>query len=221
MEKNMVLELIDVFKDPYNGITNYLDAAKYVIQNCSDNGMNFHVEDALKTQRKQQNWKLSEKNIISKALHTYQQRYAQSDKAQVDADIKSMGITMSLGQIVYHGGVLAVDQTQNSVTLSAPLSTTFNPTVARNEALYKGKAYLSNALHINVIKLQNTNLRAFPFKSKSRMGHEAEVLFEAGIKLKKTNDNLINPCYLVCYYGEKAKECKKNVEAHIIEWEMV
>ena len=57
----MVLELVDVFSTPYKeDITDYLKAASYAIHNCSDNGFNNFIEQQLKQQRKQPNWKTAD-----------------------------------------------------------------------------------------------------------------------------------------------------------------
>lgn len=216
-EKPMVLELINVFANPYKAITNHLDAAKYAIQNPIDRGLDIHIEALLEQQRKQANWVLADKIKISKALHTYQHKYAKSDKTQVDAEIKLLRLTLTSGQIVYHGGVLNVDQSQKIVVLKHPLSTTFNPKVAVSEAIHKGKAYLSKALHLNVIKVQNPNVNVYPFKQGLRMSLEEEILFEAGINLKRGRDAIVDSNYKV--FGNDSDS--QNVEAHVIEWTIV
>lgn len=219
----MVLELVDVFSTPYKeDITDYLKAASYAIHNCSDNGFNNFIEQQLKQQRKQPNWKTADQIKMSNALQTYQQKYAQSDKAQVDVEIKNFGMTMTPGQILYHGGVLNVDMSTNPIVLTEPLSTTINPKIAVGEAIHKGKAYFSGVFHLNVMKVVNPNVRVYPFKANRRMSYEAEVLLEAGVRLEKIRDLIDDSNYKV--YGLlPGRTCpdEKTVEAHIIEWEIV
>lgn len=219
----MVLELVDVFSTPYKeDVTDYLKAASYAIHNCTDNGFNNFIELQLKQQRKQPNWKTTDQIKMSNALQTYQQKYTQSDKAQVDAEIKNLGMTMTPGQILYHGGVLNVDKSTNPVVLIEPLSTTINPVIAVNEALHKGKAYTSGVFHLNVIRINNSNVRVYPFKANRKMSHEAEVLLEAGISLRKIKDEIVDSNYKVsCLPPGATCAVEKTVEAHIIEWEIV
>lgn len=218
----MVLELIDVFSTPYKDVTDYLKAATYAIHNCTDNGFNFFIEEQLKQQRKQPNWKTVDQIKMTDALLTYQQRYVKSDKAQVDAEIKTYGMTMMSGQILYHGGVLNVDVSTDPIILTEPLSTTINPQIAVGEALHKGKAYHSGAFHLNVIKIINPDVKVYPFKANRRMSYEAEVLLEAGIRLKKVSDSIVDSNYKVHgLFQGTTRIVEKIVEAHIIEWEII
>ena len=220
---NMVLELIDVFANPYNGVASHFDGANYVLTPGANlSGINIHTTEEMQKQRTQPNWMASASIGKIPSLETYQKKYAKCNKALVDADIKKLNITMTPNQFLYHGGVLNVNNTVNSVVLTAPLSTTFHPDIALNEATYKGKAYRSNALHINVIKVINPNVKVYPFRPGSKMGHEGEVLFEAGITLNKIKDTIVNPNYDVADYDLNTRsELRKKVEAHIVEWEIV
>ncbi len=218
----MVLELIDIFSTPYNNVNDYLKAASYAIHNCIDNGFNNFIEQQLKQQRKQPNWKTADQIKMSNALQTYQQKYAQSDKAQVDVEIKNFGMTMTPGQILYHGGVLNVDMSTNPIVLTEPLSTTINPMIAVGEAFHKGKAYHSGAFHLNVMKIINQDVKVYPFKANRRMSYEAEVLLEAGVRLEKIGDSIVDSNYKVCgLLPGSTRTVEKIVEAHIIEWKIV
>ena len=129
---------------------------------------------------------------------------------------------MSPGQLLYHGGVLKVDCSADSVILVEPLSTTFNPCIAVNEAIDNGKAFDSEKFHINLIKVINSSVKVYPFKPNLSMSHEAEVLLEAGVKLKKIKDTIIDRNYKVFkLFPGKTCSDEKIVEAHIIEWEIV
>lgn len=222
-EEKMVLELIDVFANPYNGVTNHVGGANYVLMPGANlSGINIHTTEEMQKQRTQPNWKASASIGKIPSLETYQKNYAKCNKALVDADIKKLNITMTPNQFLYHGGVLNVNNTVNSVVLTDPLSTTFHPDVALNEATYNGKAYRSNALHINVIKIINPHVRVYPFRSGLKMSHEGEVLLEAGITLNKIKDTIVNPNFGVADYDlNTCSVLNKNVEAHIIEWDVV
>ncbi|SHK90926.1 hypothetical protein SAMN05720469_12310 [Fibrobacter intestinalis] len=155
-------------------------------------------------------------------IHFNQQRYVKSDKAQVDAEIKTYGMTMMSGQILYHGGVLNVDVSTDPIILTEPLSTTINPQIAVGEALHKGKAYHSGAFHLNVIKIINPDVKVYPFKANRRMSYEAEVLLEAGIRLKKVSGSIVDSNYKVHgLFQGTTRIVEKIVEAHIIEWEII
>ena len=102
------------------------------------------------------------------------------------------------------------------------MSTTINPKIAVGEAIHKGKAYFSEAFHLNVIKIINPNVKVYPFKANRRMGYEAEVLLEAGVRMKKIRDSIDDSNYKV--YGllpGATRPDEKIVEAHIIEWEII
>ena len=219
----MILELIDVFANPYNKVVSHVDGAKYVLTSGGDcSGINIHTVGEMQKQRKQSNWVAAASIGKIPSLETYQKNYEKCNKAQVDTDIKNLNITMTPNQYLYHGGVLNVDNTVNSVVLADPLSTTFHPDVALNEANINGKAYKSDALHINVIKVVNPNVKVYPFRLGLTMSHEGEVLLEAGIKLNKINDTIFVPDYEVVVYDiDTSSELRKKVEAHIIEWEVV
>ncbi|OWV08251.1 MULTISPECIES: hypothetical protein [unclassified Fibrobacter] len=217
----MVLELINVFAQPYNEIDNAYAAAAYVVNNEA-NGLSFHVDEQVKEQRKQPNWIQSDKMKFPPAVSAYQKKYEKCDKNKADQEVKSLCIKMTPGQILFHGGVLSVDPSSSLVTLSEPLSTTLNPETARSEAVYKGKAYRSNVLHINILKIVNPDVRVYPFKPNLAMSQESEVLLEAGIQLKKIKDTVACTNYPVGDYDVSTyTELKKTVEAHIVEWEIV
>lgn len=222
-EEKMILELIDVFANPYNGVTNHVGGANYVLMPGANlSGINIHTTEEMQKQRMQPNWVAVASIGKIQSLETYQKNYGKCNKALVDADIKKLNITMTPNQFLYHGGVLNVNNTANSVVLTAPLSTTFHPDVALNEATYRGKAFKSNALHLNVIKVINPNVKVYPFRLDLKMSHEGEVLLEAGITLNKINDTIVNPNYVVTDYDLNTySELRKNVAAHIVEWEIV
>ncbi|MGU3847378.1 hypothetical protein ACVZHT_38210, partial [Vibrio diabolicus] len=77
--------------------------------------------------------------------------YNQSD---VDADINSIGKTLSDGQFLFHGG-LWFSSCENEVTLRKPFSTSFCPQVALRNAEWRGKAYDQGQIDLLVLRVSN------------------------------------------------------------------
>lgn len=217
----MELELINAFVQPYESedalIRDAFAAAKYLAAKPDDqNALGSHIKKQVVAQRKQQNWKETTKKTIPTALKAYKNNYSKCDKNKADSELKKLNITMTPGQILFHGGMLKTESQTNHIVLASPLSTTFSPVVAISEALWNGKAFDSEALHVNVLTIRDSEAKVFPFKPNQKLGRELEVLLESGLILEKTKD------FLACssYEVSNAEGTRRKVGYHVIEWDV-
>lgn len=115
-------------------------------------------------------WRQSMGSTVPYALSKYQKKYGETE--DVDAAIASIGAKLSEGQKLYRGGF-----TSSGIQLDV-LSTTFDPAVAINEALWGGKAAKQGILSVYVLEVVAPNTCVYVFKQRgSNLGHEKEVVF--------------------------------------------
>ena len=146
--------LVPVKDKLINTINTSEDAVKHAIENYGDINLQNHISDALNSNKE---FKALRGNVPSKTpkeLSNYQKKYDRNDhktKDKADKKIKEIGTQLENGQELFHGGKLIDTKEGNELTLSSPLSTTFDPVIANIEAIHKGKAYDEGELNINII----------------------------------------------------------------------
>ena len=124
-------------------------------------------------------WRSAMPSRIPDVLHDYQNRHANLD--DVNAAILEIKARLEYGQVLFHGGNLSQG------VLARPLSTTFSPSVAINEALWKGKADRLGEVRIYVLKIMSNNVFAYVFKQKGTVhGCEKEILIASGGQISIT-----------------------------------
>lgn len=217
----MILELINIFDPPFveevskKPIANYVEGVDFVVNHEDDStALGNYVDDVLKQKLKQPMWNAAFKIHVPPALAKYKKDYRNCDKAQADKEIKGLDITLTTEQLLYHGGVLNIADGAQTLT---PLSTTFNPLVAFVEAKDRGKAFDAGVVHINILKIVNNQIKVYPYKFQNTLGHEDEVLLEAGVTLRRTKMTKICNKYSVCTY-HKGEMPRKDVEVYVVEW---
>ena len=124
-------------------------------------------------------WRAAMPSRIPEVLHDYQNRHANLD--DVDAAILEIKSRLEYGQVLFHGGNLSQG------VLARPLSTTFSPSVAINEALGSGEADRLGEVRVYVLKIISNNVFAYAFKQKGTVhGCEKEILVASGRQISIT-----------------------------------
>lgn len=67
--------------------------------------------------------------------------------------------------------------------LQRPLSTTFCPEVAKQEALWKGKADVVGSVNIYIIRIASNDIGSYVYNLNASHGDELEVLLASGGEL--------------------------------------
>lgn len=159
------------------------DAALHMITQCVDNGLEGHIDRALREDSGFRQWLEAMPNVSPFALETYQQAYPPDDFHAVDLAISEHGIALSTGQLLFHGGTIAFPPDGALVT-TRPFSTTFCPQVALRSAEWRGKAYEADEVNLYLLRVVSPNTKVFVFDPNGfDKGHEKEVLFASGITL--------------------------------------
>lgn len=157
-----------------------------------------------------------------KELSNYQKKYDRNDnkiKDEADKKIREIGTLLASGQELFHGGKLIDTKEDNELTLSSPLSTTFDPVITNIEAIHKGKAYDEGELNINIITNKNSKAKCFPYRQKgTKFGHEKEVLISSGAKLFVKEKKKISE--ITVSKHENGKKIEKIVPVYITKIDM-
>ena len=226
----MNLPLIDLFKKPYHqyykqqaipdplihprdgGIYAWLTAG-------TDNGFSMHIDEMIATQG---NWWSAMPHNTPMALSDYQCRYPEYDLLQVDAAINDIGITLSGGQFVFHGGAWPTARIPGaSFITNRPLSTTLSPNVASAEPLHLGKAYKQGYVDIIVLRVTNPKTNCYVFDKKdSFLGHENEVLFASMAQLKFVREQFIQKTEVTDFIPGSLAAPTKTVPVYLVEAEI-
>lgn len=194
-------------------IQDHVSAAKYMAQKGADNGLENHIDRFLDQDANYQSWREHMPSKTPPSITEFQQNYPQYNQSNVDADINSIGKTLSDGQFLFHGGLWFSDS-KNEVTLRKPLSTSFCPQVALRNAEWGGKAYDQGQIDLLVLRVSNPRTNIFAYKRKgTKMGNEKEVLFASGATVKLRSRTLIRNDYEVAKYQHP----DKTIPIYVIE----
>ena len=121
-------------------------------------------------------WRRCMPSTMPQALWLYQNRNVSFE--DVDAAIKEIGVVLSSGQVIYHGGDLL------SGLLTRPLSTTLDPSVAIAEALHKGKANVCGSVNVYILQVAVPRTCVYIYnQSRGNLAHEKEVLFASDARI--------------------------------------
>ena len=198
------------------------DAVKHAIENYGDNDLQNHISDALSSNKEFKALRGEVPSKTPKELSNYQKKYDRNDnkiKNEADKKIKEVGTTLANEQELFHGGKLIDTKENNKLTLSFPLSTTFDPVIANIEAIHNGKAYDEGELNISIITNKNSKAKCFPFRHKgTSFGHEKEVLISSGAELVVKEKKKISETTV--YKHENGKDIKKVVPVYITKIDM-
>ncbi|MGH0214362.1 hypothetical protein NKY66_10650 [Sinorhizobium meliloti] len=214
----MTLAFIDPFTSPYEGgptpINTALEAANHTAEHGPDNGLGNYVCNVLDASADYKAWVNAMPTQKPKAIATYQTNFDKRNDADVNSAIVSYGETLSIDQILFHGGHWTGGT--GSLVTSRPLSTTFNPVVAFMSALWKAKAYDAGRLDLIVLKTTTATTKAFVFNSRGKLSHEREVLLPANITLTFVNQT----CLRTDLNVTKVDHSDKEIPVYVVEVEV-
>jgi len=205
--------LIEVIDTP-------LKAAKYIAKVSIDDELERFIDEMLEHSDAYKLMRQKMPSKTPKGLADYQKRYSKCDFREVDQAINSYGDLLAEGQYLFHGG-LWPDHMGTQFTTTRPLSTTFSPQVALQNAEFYGKAYDANRIDLFVLYVKNPKTKVFVFRRKGTMlGHEKEVLFASGATLVLKNRYLIRNDYSICKCIDGIRTVKKEVPIYVLEVEI-
>lgn len=172
-------------------INNPYDAASYTLLNQGCIRLDRLIEDELNNSAAYKKMRNLMPSQTPRVLSDFQNRFQSSQFGAVSYAINAVGKTTADGQILFHGGhwPYAVGQT---VVSERPLSTSFSPHMACQNAIWAGKAYDAGELHLMVMRVVNPRANAFCFRMRgTSKGHEKEVLFSTGAHITLRNKILV------------------------------
>lgn len=184
---NTIYEDYEIAIDPATGcrcdipvrpvtIASYDELAKRVFHH---NDVECLVDKKLQESQAFQQWRRSMPSVTPKSIAVYQKTYKVADLKLVDIDVRKYGLKLPIGQVLFHGGNL------RSGILTRPLSLTFCPQVARQEALWGGKASAHGFLGIYKITIVGNMAVGFALRQRgTSLGNEKEILVASGIDLQ-------------------------------------
>jgi len=200
-------------------VTNAYEAAEHLAMEWDDSRLEFRTDDFLNASPDYQSWLKAMPNPTPAALVEYQTSYPIDDFGAVGFEINACGTALSMGQELYHGGIIPFDG-HGSFTTSRPLSTTLCPQIALRLADWGGKGYHAGEVCIYVLHIRTPNSNAFVFDNvKSEKGHEKEVLIAAGARMVQQSKTLIRFDYPVATaVGHRTEN--KRVPVYVCEVEV-
>ncbi|BDU37348.1 hypothetical protein [Vibrio nigripulchritudo] len=195
-------------------IKSEIEAANRICNVKYDPSLRQHVNTQLDSLASYKAWMQATNWECPDSLITYQQNYPNYDIAVVEDDIKSFGLVLSEGQVLFHAGAWPAGQTTFQTT--EPFSTSFCPEAAFRNAEHKAKAYNAGKLDLLVITVKSTSANVFPYPRVGQFAHENEVLFSSGITLTKVNSSTVDTNFRVI----KDEYSDKYVAVSVVEVEL-
>ncbi len=181
-------------------ICNHFDAATYMGKIGYDNELENYINDYLNNDTNFRHWRKCMPSQTPTALANYQKIYPCYNQKEVDNEINRIGVLLSEGQTLFHGGVYP--EGIPSFSTSRPFSTTFSPQVALRNAEWRGKAYESDRIDLFVLRVIKPKTHIFVYRQKmTQQAHEKEVLFASGAELTLQKKVLIHNEYEVAKCG--------------------
>ena len=189
----MIIPLIDLFRTPYTNsymncclISPYQAAVHAAKTVGTDQGLTFHIEDAIK---QHPSWLSYMPETTPKPIAEYQGDTYCCDLKAVSEAIRLIGRPVMPGQYLFHGGKWPTEYKHGAIfETTRPLSTTLCPNIAMGVPQWHGRAYRNNAIDLFVLRVSEPRAKGFFFNSKDiDTGHEKELVFEQGVKLTLTS----------------------------------
>ncbi|WP_419735806.1 hypothetical protein [Pseudomonas sp. COR18] len=193
------------------------EAAARMLTVRADNGLENHVEAALDSSAEYQALRRSMPLAEPPELSAYQGSFTERDWEPADAAIKVNGVKMADGQFLFHGGLWPSDS--NSFITTRPLSTSFCPQVALRNAEWRGKAYESGRVDLMVVRVTNSETKAYAYSREGEHGNEKEVVFASGANLRRVRESRLADMP-VSKVTSTLETLEKVVPAYLLEVEL-
>lgn len=197
-------------------VYNHFQAATHIAQTPMDGEFEWFVDAALSRDSAYSDLRGMMPAETPPALLDYQEKHTSYNRRRFESEVDEFGVYLSAGQVLYHGGLWPMNA--DRFVTNRPFSTTFNPQKAWNIAGHNGKAYRAGRLDIFVVTVSASSTKSYHYTPDSQHGHEREVVFATGAKLKIIRDTYI--CDGVVYSGKPFSNENKKVPVHVIEAEI-
>ncbi len=194
-----------------------VDAARYMLQAQADNGLAFHIDNALRQSPAYRALQALMPAVVPVALDAYQGAFAEAEFDAADDAIEAHGVTLADGQFLFHGGLWPSDR--STFTTSRPLSTSFCPQVALRNAEWRGKAYDAGRVDLMVLRVTQPRTKAYAFGRDGERGHEKEVVFASGAQLTQVRETYIGSLN-VPQVTTNLRQVTRGVPAYLLEVEI-
>lgn len=198
-------------------INDHFSAAKYIALKGFDNAFENHINNCLNNSNEINDWIGKMPSILPEALYFYKKTYPEYNLEEVCKAINDIGVTLSQGQFVFHGGYF---NNLGTYFTDKPLSTSLCPQVALRSAEWNGKAYDIGQIDLMVIKVKSPISKVFFFNLDQTLGNEKEVLFAPCARLNIIKKHLIVEKYTVFKVDEDSTKLKKDIPLYIVEAEI-
>lgn len=187
-------------------ISNAYEAAVHMALVGADSALEKHIDDELDANDSFRVWRRSMPSKTPNQLTNYQRQHILNES--ISKVIKEIDCILTEGQFLFHGGCWWGGSIGSECTTSSPLSTSFCPQVALRNAEWAGKAYDAGVIDLLVLQVTNPVTRVFSYKIKgTNKGHEKEVLFSSGAKLKLIHSEVVRSDYRVCKVISGSARC--------------
>lgn len=204
-------------------INNHYDAARYELHHRGCTKLDRFIENELNNSLNYQAMRQMMPSKTDKILSDFQNKFQSTHFDKVSAVVNRDGKPLAEGQILYHGGGFWLGKVNEEVVTSRPLSTSFSPHMACQNADWGGKTYDAGELHLMMIRAVDPRTNAFCFRiNGTSKGHEKEVLLAAGAKLilrKKTLIKSDGLAYKSCHVNA-GRVLKKTIPFYLLEMDI-
>jgi len=176
-------------------VRNAYDAACLIAEHGYDVGLAHHIEEMLRKSGDYSSWKRAMPNKTPPAIRIYKKQYDKRIDAEVTNEIDACGASIPVGQYLFHGGHWPASMM--TMDTKRPLSSSFLPEVAFQNAIHNGKSYHSRRIDLWVMHFLEPGIKAYVFNGRGALANEKEVLLAAGIRLTLTSHKRIKADYPV------------------------
>ncbi|MCP4116454.1 MAG: hypothetical protein GY737_13800 [Desulfobacteraceae bacterium] len=203
-------------------IHNHYEAATHTLLNCGCTRLDDLIKEELNNSSSFKRMREMMPSRTAQQLSDFQNKFQSTHFDSVSNIVYRDGKRLAEGQILYHGGFWSGAIGQEFVT-ERPLSTSFSPHMACQNANWAGKSYDAGELHLIILRVVNPQASAFCFRiNGTNKGHEKEVLFETGARLTLRSKTLIKSdgvAYKACdiYAG---KVLNKTIPFYVLEMDV-
>lgn len=212
-----MIEALNVKDKLIEVISTHTAAATRMLRERVDNGLEFHIDNALSTSAEYRNLRDLMPPNEPEALSAYRNEFTEGGLALADEAIKAHGVEIAEGQLLFHGGRWPGDSP--TLTTSRPFSTSFCPQVALRNAEWMGKAYDAGRIDLMVVCVTQPKTKAYVYSRDGNHGNEKEVVFASGAKLTHVGETHIAD-FPVSKVTSGLQEERKNVPAYLVQVEI-
>ena len=172
-------------------INNPYGAANYTLLNRGCTRLDRLIDDQLNNSAAYKQMRRMMPSQTPRVLSDFQNKFQSSQFGMVSDSVDAVGKTLADGQILFHGGFWPGVVGQK-VASSRPLSASFSPHMACQNAEWGGKAYDAGELHLMILRAVDPKTNVFCFRIRgTSKGHEKEVLFASGADITLRKKTLV------------------------------